>query len=58
MVLNRELMFNRRIVRSRRDMRQVAGEVQMLGLTALRNKLVRNIKKFKQDVIYYKPWNN
>ena len=49
MKVNPDLIWNRRNIESKKRLRRLAQETQILGLIAL-------LKKLKESILYYKPW--
>lgn len=56
MTVNKELMLNRRIVRSHRKMRRLAADIQTLGLIALLKKVNKIWNDTVDGVLYHKCW--
>jgi len=49
MKVNYDLIVNRRNIESKKRLRRISQECQILGLIAL-------LKKLKESILYYKPW--
>ena len=49
MKVNYDLILNRRNIESKKRLRRLSQETQILGLIAL-------LKKLKESILHYRPW--
>ena len=58
MVVNKELIFNKRTILRREKMIKLAQEVQTMELTALLKYITKKVKRVTEKIIYYRLWAN
>ena len=56
MVVNKELIFNKRTILRREKMIRLAQEVQTIELTALLKYITKKVERATEKIIYYRLW--